>query len=88
MVTGISSPGGYFPPPLVSKSKTSATQTPAQAPHAEIQAQPEDQPDAGVVRAPEGDEQSLTREFNLFDLATRQFSQILPRLELATVPVE
>jgi hypothetical protein len=81
MIPGISSSGSYAPQPLVSKAKGSA-KPPAQAPAPEVSAE------AADLSVPEGDEQSLTREFNLFDLATRQFAQILPRLELATVPVE
>jgi hypothetical protein len=83
MISGITSSGTYSPQSFVTKVKTSTGQ-PAQAPAPEVQ--PEPQP--ADLRAPEGDEQALTREFNLFDLAIRQFAQILPRLELATVPVE
>jgi hypothetical protein len=82
MISGISS-SGYFPQSFVTKVKTSGP-SPQNAPAPDVQ--PEPQP--SELRAPEGDQQSLTKEFNLFDLATRQFSQILPRLELATVPVE
>jgi hypothetical protein len=83
MIPGISSSGSYAPQPLVSKLKGSAT-PPAPAPGPEVRPEAE----ATGPSVPEGDEQSLTREFNLFDLATRQFAQILPRLELATVPIE
>lgn len=81
MIPGISSSGGYIPQSFVTKVRTSTT---PQGPAPEVQ--PEPQP--ADMRAPEGDEKTLSREFNLFDLATRQFSQILPRLELANAPVE
>ena len=83
MISGISASGGYPSPSFVTRTKTAAT-PPTQAASPEVQ--PEPQP--AELRAPEGDEQTLSREFNLFDLATRQFAQILPRLELATVPLE
>ena len=83
MINGIPSSGGYFPPAFGTKVRTSPTPAP-QSPAPEVR--PEPQP--ADLRAPEGDEDSLTREYNLFDLATRQFSQILPRLELATSPVD
>jgi hypothetical protein len=83
MISGISS-GGYFPPSSVNKAKTSNQPKPAQAAAPEVQAEPQ----PTDLQAPEGDQQSLAREFNLFDLAVRQFSQILPRLELATSPLE
>jgi len=83
MISGISSSGGYLPQSFVTKVKTSATPQPQTPP-------PEIKPDAdpAELQAPEGDQESLTREFNLFDLAVRQFSQILPRLETANSSVE
>lgn len=83
MITGISSSGGYSTQPLVTKPRTSAQDQP-QAPAAKIK--PDVQP--ADLAAPDGDQASLTREYDLFDVATRQFERILPQLELATSPVE
>lgn len=83
MIPGISSSGGYFPPSFVTKVRTSTAQTSPQSPAPEIQ--PEPQP--AEFRAPEGTKESLTQEYNLLDLANRQYAEILPRIELATTPV-
>lgn len=84
MIPGISSSGGYFPQSFVTKVRTSTAQTTPQAPAPEVQ--PEASP--AELRAPEGTKESLTHEFNLFDLANRQYAEILPRLEEATTPVD
>lgn len=83
MISGLSSAGGYFPSSFVNKVRTASQPATTPTP-------PEVKPetDPADLRAPEGDEAELTREFTLFDLAHRQYAQILPRLELATTPVD
>ena len=84
MISGIPSSGGYFPSSLSHQPapRVAPTARPASAP--EIRPEPE----PAELQAPQGDEETLSRELNLLDLANRQFSGILPRLELATSPVE
>lgn len=85
MISGISSPGGYFPQPLVTRNRTPGQNQPqvgAPADEPKPEAQPAD------LKAPDGDEEALSREYNLFDLASRQYDRILPQLELANSPVE
>lgn len=86
MISGIPSSGGYFPSSLASSptARPASASRPAPATVAETRAEPE----PAELQAPQGDEETLSRELNLFDLANRQFSGILPRLELATSPVE
>jgi len=83
MIPGISSNGGYVPPSFVTKVRTSTARS-TQSPASEVP--PEAQP--AEMRAPEGTKESLTHEYNLFDLANRQYAEILPRIELATSPVD
>lgn len=83
MIPGISSSDGFLPSSFVTRVRPSPTPAP-QTPPAEVQ--PESSP-ADLV-APEGTTESLTREYNLFDLAQRQYREILPRIEMATVPVQ
>ena len=82
MIPGISSSGGYFPQSFVKQVRSAPAQAPA-TPSPEVR--PEPRP--SDLRAPEGTTESLSREFNLFDLAHRQYDEILPRIETATVPV-
>jgi hypothetical protein len=84
MISGISSSGGFLPHSFVTKVKTSPNGSSPGGSPAEVR--PDPQP--ADLRAPEGDEETLAREYNLFDLAYRQFERILPRLELANLPVE
>jgi hypothetical protein len=83
MLPGISSSGGYFPPSFVTSVRTAPAHT-AAAPAPEVKSEPQ----PADLRAPEGTTDSLSREFNLFDLANRQYAEILPRIETATVPVQ
>ena len=82
MIPGIPSSGGYFPQSPVNRARSAPAHTPA-APAPETH--PETQP--AEAHAPEGTSESLSRELNLFELAIRQFAEVLPRIELATVPV-
>lgn len=75
MISGISSSGSH-PNPFVQKVKTSRpSETRPEEVRSEVQKEPE-------LKAPEGDEKSLLREFRLFDLAFRELDRMLPRLEL------
>jgi hypothetical protein len=47
-----------------------------------------DLPDLADFQLPAGDEADMAREFTLFDLASRQFSRILPEIEALSLPVE
>lgn len=82
MIPGITSSGSH-PNPFVQKVKTGR---PAEAPAGavtkeEIHHQPE-------LKAPEGDEQSLLREFTLLELAFREFDRMIPRLDLVNAAFE
>jgi hypothetical protein len=75
MISGITSSGSY-PNPFVRKVKTDRpAETRSEEARSEVQSEPE-------LKAPEGDEKSLLREFTLFDLAFRELDRLLPRLEL------
>jgi hypothetical protein len=82
MIPGITSSGSY-PNPFVQKVKTGRpSETRADAVNKEeVQHQPE-------LKAPEGDEQSLLREFTLFELAFREFDRMIPRLDLVNAAFE
>jgi hypothetical protein len=75
MISGISSSGSH-PNPFVQKVKTERSkETRPEEARSEVQQESE-------LRAPQGDEKSLLREFRLFDLAFRELDRMLPRLEL------
>jgi hypothetical protein len=82
MIPGITSSGSYSNP-FVQKVKTGRpSETRADAVNKEeVQNQPE-------LKAPEGDEQSLLREFTLFELAFREFDRMIPRLDLVNAAFE
>jgi hypothetical protein len=84
MIQGVS-PTGVSPWSFITKVQPIRTPQAAPAP----QVQNEQPPPAESIElvAPSGDEAALTREFTLFDLATRQFTRILPAIEMATDPV-
>jgi hypothetical protein len=85
MIQGVSATG-ISPWSFISKVQPS--RTPQTAPTPQVQNEQPPPAERVELAAPSGDEATLTREFNLFDLATRQFSRILPVIETATVPVE
>lgn len=82
MISGISSSGSH-PNPFVQKVKSDRTGEPRSeaANPGDVQHQPE-------LKAPEGDEQSLLREFTLFELAYREFDRMIPRLDLVNAAFE
>lgn len=75
MISGIASSGSR-PNPFVQKTKTGR---PTRTSPDQVPSEPPGDP---KLKAPEGDEKSLLREFTLFHLAFRELDRLLPRLEL------
>jgi hypothetical protein len=83
MISGISSSGSN-PFTIVTKVQTGRS---GRAPESQTPvSQPDVQP--AELQEPSGDEASLSREFTLLDVASRQFARILPQIEMATSPVD
>jgi len=82
-INGLSSSSAGYPVSFITNVRQSAPKAPTapvEAPSREVT--PEQ------IAPPTGDEAEVKQEYMALELAHRQFSQILPRLEMANADVE
>jgi len=82
-INGLNSASGGYPVSFITQIRQAPAKTPA-APFepASREVTPEE------IAPPTGDEAEIKREYMALELAQRQFSQILPRLETANADVQ
>lgn len=82
-INGLSSSSSGYPVSFITNVRQATPKTPAapvEAPSREVT--PEQ------ITPPSGDEAEVKQEYMALELAHRQFSQILPKLEMANADVE
>jgi hypothetical protein len=83
MVSGISGSGSFAP-----RFITNVRALPSTAPRVETPAAADASEASPEFASPSGDQDQLTHEFTMLDLASRHFARILPEIETVTAPVE
>lgn len=86
MLSGISGSGGYAPRFITSVRVLPPTPRAEVAPTDAASQEPAEV--SQDLTAPAGNQDELTHEFTMLDLASRQFARILPEIEMVNAPVE